>query len=403
VSKIINPYFAYAVSFAVALLAYPLAWSEVYPPLSFTLVCFIAATILLHTFLAFRFKRNDIFNLIRCDDKPPIVITIIIYLLWTAEFMYAGGIPLLKIILNEPYDYKTFGIPTLHVFIVTFSSFYTVYLFHLFLSVRRKSILILLLINLAAGFLIYNRGMLIFNLFSAIFIYLIFRKRYSWKHFAGAGLAFVLLLFLFGVMGSLRVSRQAGESYSNKDFLQTGVAKKSFIDSAVPAEFFWGYIYITSPLANLQTNINTYRVKDLTWQRLLGFVNNEIAMDFISKRLNTYFNIEREKENTIPGPFNVSTVYSRSYSYVGWPGMLLMACLLLFIPVIYNKLVPVDSTFYLTGLGILCTMFLFLAFDNTIRFTGLSFQLAYPVLLHFAAQISPWIKSLFVNNKVTIS
>jgi hypothetical protein len=71
------------------------------------------------------------------------------------------------------------------------------------------------------------------------------------------------------------------------------------------------------------------------------------------------------------------------------------------IPFLLIKVVPTHSPFFLTTVGLLCTIFMFAVYDNTIRFTGLSFQLVYPVLLHVACERLPWVKKIFVNNKVT--
>jgi hypothetical protein len=331
----------------------------------------------------------------------PLLLTLIIYALWTVEFIYAGGIPLLKIILKQPYDYRIFGVPSLHVFVVTFSSFYTVYLFHLFLSRRSWVLLALYFVNLAASMLIYNRGMLLFNLSATVFLYLIYKKHISGKQFAIGCIATLVVLFLFGVLGSLRVSREAKSPYSNDFFLQTGEATKSFQESIIPDEFFWTYIYVSSPLANLQHNINTYPIPETTFDRTCQLINNEIVMDFISKRINSFFQSQPIQDNRIPGPFNVSTIYSRAYSYLGWLGILIMMLTLVIVPWLYFKVLPSESPFFLTGTVILCTLYLFLAFDNTLRFTGLSFQLVYPVLLHFGLRKLPQVQKFFVNNKVT--
>ena len=402
-SGIVNPYYGYAVSFSLALVGYSLRWSDLYPKLSFTLLLFLFTTIVIHLISGRKVsKKNSItFRVVNTDQLPPLILTFLIYLLWGCEFVYAGGVPLLKILLKQPFDYKTFGIPSLHVFIVTFSSFYTVYLLHLYFSEKSRRILFLYVINLVAALLIYNRGMLFFNLSSSLMIYLIYKNTISVKKIALGGALMVCLLFFFGMLGSLRGTRLAGEPYSNKDFLVTGGANESFRKSVIPSEFFWSYIYVTSPIANLQTNIDTYPVRSFSARTIAEMINNEIVMDFISKRVNRLVNIEREKENTIPGPFNVSTVYSRSFSYAGWPGMIIMALIILLIPLVYIKILPVTSPFFLAGFAILCTMFLFLPFDNTIRFTGLSFQLVYPVLLHYSYQKIGWIKNFFVHNKVT--
>jgi hypothetical protein len=307
----------------------------------------------------------------------------------------------MKILLNQPYNYLLFGVPSLHVFAVTFSSFYTVYLFHLYRSEKNKVILFLFLVNLAAGILIYSRAMIIFNLSSCVAIYLIEIRRLSLRQIFIAMAGVFLIFYVFGVLGSLRVSRIAGKKYTNENFLSLGKATPSFRNSFIPSEYFWFYFYTSSPIANLQHNINTYPVKPTTVSTVLNWFNNEVVMDFASKRINTLTKAEREREHRIPGPFNATSIFSRSYSYLGWWGLLAMTVVLLIIPVLLIKVVPVHSPFFLTTVGLLCTIFLFAVYDNTIRFTGLSFQLAYPVLLHFACERLPWVKKIFVNNKVT--
>jgi hypothetical protein len=394
----INPYFCYALSFLLALVIYPLRWSTLYPSLSLTLAAFLVLTILIHSLTGYWFikKKFVVFKrLEHTQSNIHILVTIFIYLLWTADFIYEGGIPLVKILLNQPYNYQLFGLPSVHVFIVTFSSFYTVYLAHVFLSGRKKIILVLYMINLFAAILIYNRGMFAFNLAASFFLFSLSFGRIPRYFIVILPVIALLLLFIFGFLGTLRESRQNGLNYDNSIFLTTGKASESFIHSAIPKEYFWGYIYITSPIANLQQNINTFENKSFSPGRLVGMVNNEILMDFISKRINTLTSQEPEMDHRIVGPFNVSTVYSRCYSYLGWSGIFFMGILILAIPLMYRLIVTSESPFYLTGMCILSTMFLFLAFDNTIRFTGFSFQLVYPVILTYAVKRFQTLKMLF--------
>lgn len=396
----INPYFCYTFAFLVVLLAYPLGWSELYPPLSWGLVLFLSITIALHLFTGKRFLKRcgNPFRKLETDHTgtPAIWMTIFLCLLWFAEFVYEGGVPLVKILWAHPYNYRLFGIPTLHVFIVTFSSFYTIYLFHLYLSSRQRLHLALFLLNLSAAVLIYSRAMFFFNVSACLFMYLIQVRRIPRVVPYVAIVALMIVLYLFGVMGTLRVSREAGTPYDNAHFLDIGKAETSFVESPIPEEYFWTYIYLTSPLANLQNNIDKYPVQPITLRRVGEMINNEILMDFISKRVNSRLQVDREKEYTIPGPFNVSTVYSRCYSYLGWTGMVIMAAVVLLVPVVYAKLVPIDSPFFLTGFVTLCTMFLFLGYDNTVRLTGLSFQVVYPIVLHFTCKWLPHVKKIFL-------
>src|SRR5687768_14685292 len=176
----INPYFCYSVAFAVALTLYPLGWSGLYPSLTTSLVIFVALTILLHAFAGVLFLKKGFIRRSAPPDsqqKNALNITLFLYALWVAEFVYAGGVPLIQILLRKPYDYKTFGIPTLHVFVVTFSSFYTIFLFQQYLGNRSLRVLLLFIINLSAALLIYNRGMFLFNLSACIFLFLIYKRR----------------------------------------------------------------------------------------------------------------------------------------------------------------------------------------------------------------------------------
>jgi len=396
----INPYFCYIIAFLTALLVYPLNWSDLYPALSGELILFLAATIAVHAYAGYRFasQHKQVFTKITTPNPttPAIWVTGFLYTLWCCEFFYEGGVPLIKILLGYPYDYRLFGIPTLHVLIVTFSSFYTIYLFNIYLSSGKKSILLIFLLNLSAAILIYSRAMFFFNLSACFFMMAARMNRIPRvAPFAIVG-ALIALLYLFGVMGTLRVSREARKEYDNTLFLKTGNATASFVRSSIPKEYFWTYIYVTSPLANLQTNIDSYPVAPITARKTVEMINNEIVMDFISKRTNSLLRTERESEARIAGPFNVSTVYSRCFSYLGWTGMFIMAVVILIIPFIYLKLIPRSSPFFLTGFVTLCTMFLFLAYDNTIRLTGLSFQMIYPLLLHFGCKWLPRFKKIFI-------
>jgi hypothetical protein len=286
-------------------------------------------------------------------------------------------------------------VPSLHVFVVTFSSFFTILLYQLYLSRKSRGRLILYGINLLAAILIYNRGMLLFNLSASAFLFLIHRRNISVRQLTIASVSIIVLLYFFGMLGSLRVSHQAKKKYSHEDFLQTGMASKSFRNSILPSEFFWSYIYISSPLANLQINVDEYSSRALTPVNVAEWINNEILPDFISKRVNAYWHLERESEYRLPGPFNASTIYSRSYSYLGWAGMSMMFLFIILLPILFLRILPASSPFFLSGLAVLNTIFLFMVFDNTVRFTGLSFQLVYPVALHYGVRYFPYVHKFF--------
>ncbi len=394
----VNPYFCYGIAFSTALLMYLMGWSELYPALSVALLSFLILSIIVHLVLGVRFRLKGFANFSKLPFRPgiaPWFVTVFLFGLWFAEFVHAGGIPLLMILFKQPYDYKLFGIPTLHVFIVTFSSFYTIFLFHLYLSSRSGQILFLYTLNLIAAILIYNRGMLLFNLSASAMLFLIYQGRLSRQLFAAGIPATIIILFFFGMLGTLRVAHESGTTYSNEGFLKTGGASDTFRNSGIPPEFFWAYIYTTSPLANLQQNVALNDPPPFGISTTGRWLNNEVIFDFISKRINYVTGQTRAEQKMIPGPFNACTVYSGSYSYLGWTGLILMAILIVAVPPILIRILPPSSPFFLTSLTLLNTMFLFMIFDNTIRFTGLSFQLMYPLVLHAGAGRFPWVRRIF--------
>ncbi len=388
----INPYTFYIIGFGFSLIVYQLGWSEVYPSLGVSLIAFLLATMVAHFLLSRIWVRSQRINV---NDKEaaltlkpklnPWLVTGFIYLCWAADFIYERGIPLVKMIMNVPFNYKMFGFPSLHVFTFTFTSFYCIYLFHYFLRTKKRVFLLLYFVNMASAILIYNRGMLCINLASSFFLYLLHLRKIPYrKLFLGIPLL-VAILYLFGVMGTVRVSFETKRKYDQNYFLETGKATTQFRKSSIPKEFFWPYIYISSPIANLQVNINTYVVKPITTARILEYINNEWLFESLSKRINKLAGIEREKENAIKEPFNASTVYCRSFSYLGWAGVIATSLFVLILPFLYSKLIY-NNSYQTIAIAILCTTYLFLTYDNTIRIMAFGFQLAYPVIF-------PWVEN----------
>jgi hypothetical protein len=197
----VNPYILYCVGFFIAIILYALGWSDAYPPLSLSLSVFIGCTLIIHFALSqWWIKKKTITFYKTSPAINPIVITVFIYLLWIADFIYEGGIPVVKILTNQPYDYRLFGVPSLHVLTVTFSSFYILYLLHVYLSTRSKLILILYIINSFAAILIYSRSMLFFNLTGSFFLFLFSLNKIPYKTFGVLAFCGIGLLYFFGVV-----------------------------------------------------------------------------------------------------------------------------------------------------------------------------------------------------------
>lgn len=390
IQRLINPYFIYSLSFLGVLVSYFFGWSKLFPELGLSLLVFLISSIIIAVIIGRSFYIRNIitFNKIKFTNKVEWV-TYAILFGYLVEFIYHRNFPLLAVFTKNPLSYHEFGIPTFHVFLVTFNSFFSIYLFQMILSETRnkKYLIIFYILTLVPSLLIMNRGMLVMILISCLFVYLIkYQRQITFRKITGL-LAIVLLgLYLFGVAGNVRVnnSYQTNTSlFSNNLFMQIGGATEEFKQSLIPKEYFWGYIYIASPLANLQKTINEYELEeDINLPDSLKLTITQMLPDFISKRIVSLYEFEKiPSGKQITQELNVSTAFTQPFVILGWVGISFFTLFIFTFAFFYMLLLKkLNSEFFVIGVAIINTMFLFNTFTNMFSFTGLSFQLIYPLL-----------------------
>ncbi|WP_170972057.1 oligosaccharide repeat unit polymerase [Bacillus yapensis] len=386
----INPYFIYVLSFLAVLIAYLFGWSNLFPNLGGSLLIFLLCSIIIALFMGREVAKRKIITFNRLFYKDKLVwVTIAILVGYVIEFIYHGNFPLLAIITNIPLSYHEFGIPTFHVILVTFNSFFSIVLFQVLLSEEKKrkgKLILLLVLNLLPSVLIMNRGMLVIILMSCVFVYLIrYQDKITMKKVAGLLGLFLIALYLFGVVGNVRVnnSYQTDTSlFDNSLFLQLGGASEEFRESFIPKEYFWPYIYLTSPMANLQETLNNFEHnEDVTTYNTFSFVVTQIFPDFVSKRIAAMLSISVPNVLQIAPEFNVGTAFAESFVILGWVGISLFVLFLFVFALFYILfLKSINSKYFVAGVAIINSIFVFNAFTNMFAFTGLSFQLVYPIL-----------------------
>jgi hypothetical protein len=303
------------------------------------------------------------------------------------EFVYNKGVPIFMLLSGDKYDYREFGVPTFHVFLVTFGSFLSVYIFHLLCSEFSKIKLLYFFMSILPSVLIINRGMLMIVLTSCLFVYLMSMRRMSLAKFAGVLSTTAIVLYLFGIMGNIRLTQ--GQRISSEVILELSEASDSFNESIIPNPYIWSYIYISSPAANLQNTINKAPNSDFDF---IAFLNFEIVPDFISKRLANVFDLERKFPILIAPWLTVATIYAPAYMYMGWAGIIMMFCFFTVTTVLYVAIVKKTSRYHVTGVAILSTLVLYNTFDNMYYFSGLNLQLVYPIIFSMMRSLN--IKSL---------
>lgn len=241
------------------------------------------------------------------------IIFLVISFGFLIEFVYSKSIPLISLALGAVFDYREFGIPTFHVILVGVNFFYVAHWCSMYFSTKQRAYLLMQLGGLAFGLLIMNRGAIIISLIAILFIYT--NNQLSFKKIIKAISLMVIVVWLFGFIGNLRFLSQ--EIFYEDPILRIGSASSSFIKSGLPNEFFWVYLYATSPLANFQLTVETTQV---SWNYFFHGIASNFIPDFLSKHVVNQ-NIENiPKPELITPELTVSTAFAPAFATMDWLG-----------------------------------------------------------------------------------
>jgi len=358
------------------MLTYELSWSDLYPDQNLIATIFLSISIGISYFFSYffynlnksKYRHRSITSL---NTRFWLLFntTIIIFI---AECIYNGGIPILQMLSNNGYDYTQFGIPVLHVAYVGYYSAFSVCCFDRYLNNNDRRWLYGTALGLALSILIVNRGAFLITFFSLLLLYLFYRG--TIKKAINLVIIVALVFYAFGYLGGKRLE---SSGYSNESaILIIGKATKDFIDSPIPNEYFWSYLYITSPLANLNNGAN-YQTSNRAG--LSDVIAYQILPDFISKRIYSETEAYQFRPNLITPELNVATFYGRSIGMYGFLGSTILFFWYLIFTIITALFL--GKRYFLPGIAILSSMSAMLIFDNMLVFSGCLFQLASIILL----------------------
>lgn len=366
-----NPNFIYVFSFLVPFVFYSFEWSTLYPKLGLPLFLFYCFTfticigfgIFTNAISPFKYKTI-------LESKSNFWVIIILYTLYTAEVAYSRTLPLYAVLQgNFNYTEDAFGLPIIHTFLVSFNTFYAIYIFHQYISTKRIRLLGMFLIVLMPFILLVYRSSILNILLGALIVFLLNKASISITLILKTVVGVLVVFFMFGFMGNLR-SADGDSTYIPR----SSGATEEFLNSYIPKEFYWSYLYIASPVANLQNNINEVQVPEGNYKDL---VINEFLPAFATK----FFRPAEEKTFHQINPFlNVGTIYVFSYSYLMWDGAVLMFFYFIILVNLYYLLIQKSDTYKVTGMAILFNIIIFANFHNTISYSASSIQLIFPIL-----------------------
>lgn len=358
-----SPFGLYALGFIFSLGVYLLRWSDWFLEINYKVVVFLVITIIISLFLCFNCKSyNAIFYFVPKDKSN------FKFLKWIVignvlQYIYCKNIPLISVVFLSQGNYRDFsGIPVFGVILASFSIVVSLHFFHQYLCHKDTKLLVYFFAILSFQLLNINRGYLLMMLSSIFVMYLAKIKVIRLKLLFRTLLASIMILFLFGVLGNIRnVVSQDDSSY----ILKVGGASQSFIDSNIPHELYWPYLYIASALGNLNNLVKNMEPVH-TEDNLTLFVKTNFFPDFISKRLITEKEMESHDFSSyfVTELLNAPTVYYNPYFLFGCIGMYLKFFSMIFFVFLFKNLIKRNSPYCLSGMVYMGALMLFCPFNN---------------------------------------
>jgi oligosaccharide repeat unit polymerase len=322
----VAPMMAYVLAFMAALATYSVGWSAAYPPLSWQLLAFIGATCVACLCIALPSL------LLRARARAPSSswwtarkarwTVAVIYALTALECLHAGGVPLLQLLTGADYDYREFGIPTLHVVLFGIYNFLAVHFFSVFLRSGDRRFLWACISLLLLNLLIVNRGAVVQSLLAVAVLFLV-RRRINLRAVAVLLVALGAGIYLFGAVGDSRMIAMGLDP--DQSITVIGDATDGYPAATLGSGPFWVYLYSSSPLANWQLNVSMGGAANAP---LSTFIALEVLPDFVAKRL-VPEEVFELSPHLIVDALTVTTAYGRAYFLWGWVGSTVVFSLLL--------------------------------------------------------------------------
>lgn len=364
----INPFAWYALFWMLVFSLYAISPSKLNVALDFGLVVFLLITIGTSTIFAFHFNqlfKNESFFV--KNEKSSFSSIALMVVLYALDFLYSGNIPLLAALFGFDSGYQDFGIPTLHVIIVTFSVFFAIKNGYIFVLFRNKMNLFKFLVPLMYFIMVFSRGMLLL-IFFCTGVLLLCQIKISIKRLVYALVVIVVVMWVFGIAGNIRVSNQWNNSSLILLISQIDVDPYNIF-----APFYWGEEYIICSIRNLNnTMINILPTYDF------GNLVYTLIPDFVAKRIWPDTNIVVDRVVEV---FTTTTTYSYSYSSFGYLGMLIEFLLYMLTGVYLQKTKYMDSISKIVTLSIASFIFGLSIFDSMLQYSGYSFAIMWGLLL----------------------
>lgn len=326
-----NVFKVYGTLWFLIFLLYLLHWSDLLLKLDIKVLLFLVVLIGISFFLGQVFKGY--FRLIKLDEttiakkhRHMQIKGRIICVYFILVFLVARNIPLLRVLQGQVVgDVNMTLIPGVTVIMtayVIYSSFEFSYMYAFY---KDKMALKYNLIILMYFILMVSRQYILICL--AIFFYSMYMARFTNKFdtvkkkilgLCILVIAVAILMYGFGVMGNMRYGNKWAWNDSSMIFA-LGEGNQKW-PQWIPKEYFWSYIYLTSPLSNFNVNVLNF-LPNNNWGQFIS----ELIPDVISNK----FNVVHAPVYLPVSSLNVSTSFIGAYRTLGIIGSYMILLLLL--------------------------------------------------------------------------
>jgi hypothetical protein len=375
---LVNPFYLYPLSFSIVIIFYLFGWSDLFPKLTTGLVCFFIISFAV--FLLIGYKYQSLIQKVVTVSYKPFLNDIIFWFiisLGVINILLMGYIPL----FNRTYNYREFGFPVIDPVFNSLCIFFSAFFLQTFLNNKNRKLLLYFFVLFTFQIFLFRRSTMVWILTSSSFLLV---SHYVRINLAVIGLVFILIplfSFIFGLYGNYR------GNLSSSFIIDDLKASESYKKTGIGPNHYITYLYMSSPLANLQQNINNEKSSH-NFQDFKSMLFNSIIPESITMRIGKTMNLESPKTTLIHPELLAGTFLLLSYSTMGWIGMILMMVyLLIFILIclwLYNKY----EIFKTSALSILATAVSLLVFGNFLnRLDVILMLVVYPVCFYYVYSI----------------
>lgn len=286
-----NFYAIYSIMWTGIIFLYSLGWSDYNKPLNINLLIFFVISISIMLIIGGikNKQKKEIVQVEKLNHDP-------FYLLvfgFVLDFFYSKDIPLISIILGKTSYMDFTGIPYIHLLLISFGILYSFIYFDLLLKSekqKKRNYLIKYIILCLMYLLLFSRQVLSVITVGSIILFINSVKKkkiISKKKYLLIIIVFLIFLYLFGILGNLR----SGMTWNDCSLIE-GIGRfNNKWPVFLPKQYMWAYLYITNPLANLNTIIMSNTILEDSF--LLSIMPDVISDRLFSIQLGFWGNTAR--------------------------------------------------------------------------------------------------------------